>query len=153
MPGEEHDHAPDTQDCQIEYMGVYAQTAENSVTLRHDVECAGVDAVALLVAHPALSGNTCLATGERQTTVPSLQPLQKQCEKPCRYGLPCANHMVEVSRTSGDGTLIAWNARGAGSELGRQNFRRFGRTTPLRRRPASPLPMMNCATTCVSGGI
>ncbi len=44
-------------------LGVYAQTAENSVTLRHDVECAGVDAVALLVAHPALSGNTCLATG------------------------------------------------------------------------------------------
>jgi len=69
-------------------LGVYAQTAENSVTLRHDVECAGVDAVALLVAHPALSGNTCLATGERQTSVPSLQPLQKQCEKPCRYGLP-----------------------------------------------------------------
>jgi hypothetical protein len=89
-----------------------------------------VDDIVLRVADPAVSENTCLATGERQTSVPSLQPLQKQCEKPCRYGLPCANHTVEVSRTSGDGTLIAWNAMGAGSELGRQNFRRFGRTTP-----------------------
>ena len=89
-----------------------------------------MDAVVLRVADPAVSENTCLATGERQTSVPSLQPLQNQCENPCRYGLPCANHTVEVSRTSGDGTLIAWNARGAGSELGRQNFRRFGRTTP-----------------------
>ncbi len=55
-------------------LGVYAQTAENSVTLRHDVECAGGDAVALLVAHPAVSGNTCLATGLGHT---ALRPAQR----------------------------------------------------------------------------
>lgn len=38
--------------------------------------------------------------------------LQKQYETPCHQGLPCANHTVEISRTSGKGTRIAWNAMG-----------------------------------------
>jgi len=70
------------QEAKARLMGVYAQTAENSVTLRHDVECAGVDAVALLVAHPALSGNTCLATGQRRAPLSPPSPTETRTENP-----------------------------------------------------------------------
>ncbi len=42
-------------------MGVYAQTAENSVTLTDHLACPGADAVALFMADPTVSENTCSA--------------------------------------------------------------------------------------------
>ena len=44
-------------------LGVYAQTAANSVTLTDHVESPGTDAVVVFMADPAVSENTCLATG------------------------------------------------------------------------------------------
>ncbi len=81
---ETRDHCPSRMLLDKPYpeKGVYAQTAENSVTLTYHLEYPGADDVVLFMADPAVSENTCLATGWKGASFPPLHRTKICTENP-----------------------------------------------------------------------